>query len=320
MVTSLDSKVLDCDLFTVNGEKEILSKCGITEQIANNILSYVDVHKSMWNQELKANSQQSLYQRSDLTNLPFSIQYWMDGEWLVHTRTEINRGASKKALYSVNLCDQCFFARLKPCGYSLEAQTKLINESQDIEAFAGKQGVIQNHRTSYYPSHKYPGETRFEIIQDYFQGNLDILWKMKLTTEEINLVTIDLIKGLAAIHEKGFIHRDLKDANILAMIDLKTKKVQKVVICDLGEMKSVKNDYSLEELDEEQRKEVNKILGLITKLHRSQDKPSPSFISKLKWIPDDPIFTDKGMKPRPASTAQEALKEILAYYNQNHSE
>lgn len=90
-------------------------------------------------------------------------------------------------------------------------------------------------------------KTHVEIAMDLYQNNLRTIIETNRCNEaQIKIVMIQILKGLANIHSRGFIHRDIKPDNILI-----NTTDGKVAIGDFGLMRmdqSQKNeDFSMTE-------------------------------------------------------------------------
>src|SRR5262249_22136483 len=61
------------------------------------------------------------------------------------------------------------------------------------------------------------GESRPYLVMDYFEGGRlgECARERPLTVEDLAAVAAQVAGGLAAAHEKGILHRDVKPANLL---------------------------------------------------------------------------------------------------------
>lgn len=77
----------------------------------------------------------------------------------------------------------------------------------------------------------------YALMQFYKDGNLSHTIKNGLTDVQKEAVSIDLLKGIAHLHQYNIVHRDLKPGNILVV-----KRDQKIipVITDFGLSKQTK--------------------------------------------------------------------------------
>lgn len=291
----------------------ILNNLEIKKEDISLINEYVTKNKDSWDVQLQfSKKEDSLFLRSKETGLSFSLQYWKDGEWVVHSKMSKGNGGEKKLLVSVDLVNKFIFARMKPL-YSSMGYENIIRESKIIDTFSGMRGIIQNYRTSYYQS-KNNDKVKFEILQELQEGTFDLLENRSLSKEERVLIMKNLMSGLAVIHEKGLIHADIKPKNILFQIDSETNQVVDAVLCDFGSTtdgKSFLPPFTSETLEQNQRSEVNRLLGLFRNLHRSQKIEIPEFIDKLSEIPNLPFLKEMGIMPRASASAKEVL-EILS--------
>jgi serine/threonine protein kinase len=294
---------------------------GLDEDSFAQITDYVIENKHIWHKKLKKNKDDSIYIRRCEDALPFSLEFWRDGEWMVHTQEIIDRGDNKKITISVNPEHQRIFARIRPLRFDCELRSSIVEEAEKIAVFQGKEGVIQNHRTSVY-KRRASNEWNFAMFQDLYSGSLNNLLTRTMTQEELHLITMDLLRGLAAIHEKGFLHEDLKPANILVQIDSQTGLIVKAVLCDLGCAAQIQNScpHLSDELINWQRSEVTRLLEIISTLYSDREMQVPPLIEELIGDPDLRVSKEQGLRPRPAATAKEALLALqMQHLDQQNS-
>ena len=78
------------------------------------------------------------------------------------------------------------------------------------------------------------------IIMEYMSlGNLNSVlrdndWRMKLDLKDRVMLALDIAGGLAYIHSKGFMHRDVKLHNILVSKDNSNSSILIAKLCDFG--------------------------------------------------------------------------------------
>lgn len=281
---------------------QVQSICQLTlkKEAVDLIYSYIMSQKPVWDHELGLSKKASIFVRHAESGLPFSIQYWKNGECLVYTKKVIGQGQFKKATLSMDLINKCLFVRLKWLNDSFTNPKDVIQEVSITDSFLGKKGIIQIHHSSYYPSKKNTNKMKFHIIQHLYSGTFDILWLRTLSTLEVKTMMDDLMHGLAAIHEKCLIHNDLKPSNILIQIDEKTNRVVSAVLSDLGLVTNI-DDYSLKEVLKEQAFEVKYLLKLFRKLLSSHNMVIPNFIDNFSLESNNSEFIT------PAKKALEAI-------------
>jgi serine/threonine protein kinase len=292
-----------------------INSIDIQKKDAECFFNYVKANKDSWDQQLTTNQQSSIFLRKRETGLPFSIQYWKDGAWVIHSKKLKDSGGNKKVLISADIINERLFARIKPLYSSPAGRENVISESKLIDSFSNINGIIQNYRSSEHLSKNDAKGMKFEILQELYEGTFDILEKISLSKEEIKMLMIDLMSGLAEIHERGLIHDDLKPKNILIQVD-SNGKFMRAVLCDLGGTTDGKNfepPFDKEKLKEAQGKEVDRLIGLFRGLHRSKNMDFPYFIDELSSIPDLPFIRDLGISPKPSVTAREALEALSLY-------
>lgn len=288
-----------------------MRELGLVSNTRKSIQSYVSKHKTEWDKELKTDQKISKFIRPQESQLPYSIEYWNDKTYLVHTNICHATGGNKKIMYSVDIKKEIVYARDKPLKKS--GKKKLVQEARKIDSFKGSRGLIQNTRSSSYLS-KDKNEEKFHMIQELYSGTFDSLILRKLSDKELKIVALDLIHGLAAIHGKGLLHNDLKGANIL--FQLKKNTVIKSLFCDLGETSDGSDSATKISLKKEQSKEVILLLGMIQSLYRSQGKPCPKVIEDMVAIPNMEGVRRLGLKPAGLS-AEEALLNLESYYKKH---
>jgi serine/threonine protein kinase len=104
------------------------------------------------------------------------------------------------------------------------------HEAEAMHALNNLYGVIPSvtEMTHMDPT---TGETIYTIVTPlYNKGSLQsLLEETSLTFEEKLAIAFDLSAGLAAIHQNGFVHRDLGARNYFVNIDKETRRIDAVV-------------------------------------------------------------------------------------------
>ncbi len=265
-----------------NNKYNFFDLIGLNEESCAQITDYVIENQHLWHKKLKKSNEDSIFIRRGEDDLPLSLQFWRDGEWMVHAKEIVSNGNNKKISISGDPINVKIYARVRPLHFDPALRLSVVEEAEKIAAFQGKEGIIQNHKTSTYPR-RGSTEWNFEMFQDFYSGSLDILEGRDLTRDELHRISIDLMRGLAAIHEKRFLHEDLKSANILVLIDSLTGLVVKAVLCDLGcttDTQNFCNPHSSDKLLNLQRNEVNRLLEIISGLYADREL-SPLHASKI---------------------------------------
>lgn len=122
------------------------------------------------------------------------------------------------------------------------------------------------------------------MIQKLYQSDLQKMLdypKAPFSSEDLEVIMIDLIHGLKAIHERGLIHDDLKRQNILVEWDVHTNRVIEAVICDLGMVRDCALEYTVQEKEEYQNSEVKCLLRLFVNMYTRQNVRIPIFLEEL---------------------------------------
>lgn len=267
------------------------------------IFSYVEDHKAKW---LSTVTEDSIFIRKDKSKLPFSLEFWKDGTWLIHTKEIKDCGSNKKVLISVDLIKKCFYARLKPKFSDSQNEQNVRDEALKIKLFEGCRGVIQICRLSDYESED-GLRKKCALIEGLYDVTFNKLYKMQLSLEEITKIALDLMTGLASIHQKGFIHRDLKEKNIVVKLD-QNEKVVEAVICDLGCLSDGKEfdpPLTKDEIIQAQSKEVGYLMALFQNLYCSHQHKFPEQLEE---------FVSFNGQIKKSINPQEILELINSFY------
>lgn len=286
-----------------------LGRIGISKETILSINHYVKKHQGNWDQELLTDKKISKFIRHRDSGLPFSIEYLNNGSIIGHTKNLHAHGQNKNIFLSGDINKGILYARAKPI--TSGGKTKVEKEAAAINSFSGCRGIIQNMHASYYLDKAQSAE-KFHYLQELFAGTFDELMQKQLTNEELELVVLDLINGLAAIHSKGLVHDDIKAANIIYQLN-DSGKVSKCVLCDLGEITDASNwlpgGFSLIEA---QHSEVDQLLNMLGRLYRAQGQTVPAIFRELKTMHEENPWD---LPPRDAASASDAAISLKSYFD-----
>lgn len=146
---------------------------------------------------------------------------------LRHSIAEFNL-AAKRFLREIQLCksiDNPHVVKIFDHGILSENHTERLDIDDDH---------IDDTDTPYYVMELLKGKT----IEDYLQQ------RTKFTFAEVRNIMIDALDGLAAVHDKNIVHRDMKPANINVDVseDIAENKIYDVKVLDFGIAKVVGED------------------------------------------------------------------------------
>lgn len=153
-----------------------------------------------------------------------------------HGIDEIGRGVkkvvTKSILYDVENPE--FVAR---CSSSL----KMYDEMTALQYMQGSKGIVKLLGLSEKPGKN--GVTVYSMMCKLYEGGTlsqAFKEKRKFSFKQKLTIARDLLEGLAAIHSKGLVHRDLTARNILLDVDNSGKRVRyDAVIGDFGRIKHI---------------------------------------------------------------------------------
>ncbi len=263
----------------------------LTDAARSSIISYVTKNQEQWDKELTASTKDSRFIRRSKSDLHFSIEYWKDKTTLVYTKTPFAWGKYKRVSYAYDVRTGVPYARVRSGNVQ-----DLKKEAKLIDLFHKTKGVIQNLRRSSYLDKKNKYE-KFHLIQELYTFTLRSFRMSELNDAGWKTVILNLMGGLAAIHEKGVAHSDIHPDNLL--IKMEEGVVKKAVICDFGRATTDTWDFM-------RSKEVGHLLGDIFMWKcKIQEKDCPEFIKEL---------VGKSYIPRYMVTSKDALNKLKAYY------
>ncbi|KAL0217518.1 hypothetical protein RCL1_008099 [Eukaryota sp. TZLM3-RCL] len=155
---------------------------------------------------------------------------------------------------NVNLSD---FTRVRALSFGSFGSTSVYKNSQG-NLFCIKE--VQSPATSSEPDilrhdlehpflvqlyHIFLSNRKLFVCMEFCEGgSLEELLSSRnlvLQKDDIWFILTQLVFGLAYLHEKQFIHRDIKAANIVLVSKTRPYRVK---ICDFGVSKNVENDYA----------------------------------------------------------------------------
>jgi len=187
------------------------------------------------------------YYKKKNTGLPFSfVVDYTSKEYTILLKKESRlqaQGVDKKVRHAVNI--QKLGQEQKESKLTLFVQAITRNDVKQIpkteldyyKEFKGQRGIVQIHSTFNYLSTK-KGQVRrfyFQVAHgsDFEHFNVRENKENRLSNKNLMAACEDIGYGLQAIHNKGFVHRDIKLGNLLIS---ETKDGVKACICDLGSM------------------------------------------------------------------------------------
>lgn len=305
-ISRLESQIQNISKTIPDIDKSKLSKDKIIQ-----IYSYVTANKESWNQLLNQKQTESLFLRKGSTHLPYSIEYWKNGQCFFYTDVLIGQGMHKNVFLAAELTSQSLVARVKPFSNKEDLQD-IIQEGNFLNSFVGSKGIVNAYGNSYYPSKKNSALMKYHMLQTLYECDLEYFLKNKIQLEEDDLKKMisDLLMGLAAIHNKGLLHEDLKPKNILIKFDRVTNKISEAALCDLGMTSSGHYYKSSEEKETAQKWEVYFILRRIQVYAKIYEIEIPQFIHQ---------FIDN-LNEQCLVSAEKALEKLEAWVPFNSSE
>lgn len=152
-------------------------------------------------------------------------------EWIGKLSTggkEVGRGSFGAVYLAEIRCNQVTVAAKE-----LQAAKDVV----DQEAALLKYFSFSPNFVSYYAHATRSQKTSFILMEPAMGGTFAEALKRGPGTESIKMLLVDIIEGVAQMHERGVVHRDLKPANVLVsgLCDIPGKQPCRAKVGDLGE-------------------------------------------------------------------------------------
>lgn len=159
-----------------------------------------------------------------------------------HGIDEVGRGVkkvvTKSILYDVENPE--FVAR---CSSS----SNMYEEMTALQYMQGSKGIVKLYGCSQRPAQD--GSTVYSMFCKLYEGGTlskAFKEKRKFSYKQKLSIARDLLEGLAALHSKGLVHRDLTTRNILLDVDNSGKRVRyDAVIGDFGRIKHIESAHGI---------------------------------------------------------------------------
>lgn len=181
--------------------------------------------------QVQAKEEHSFLSKKVFKHLPGSTFVDAQGNATVMQPGILGRGAEKVVKLVKNLATGQQFASATITLSDEWVKKDAAHEVQLVQMFEGVEGVVQMHKVVYYKGYsKREGklvEKQAMWMTYYADGTLESLVKRSVDEAQakgedarkkemqVASYAVDILKGLANIHEKGVIHKDIKPANIL---------------------------------------------------------------------------------------------------------
>jgi hypothetical protein len=185
--------------------------------------------------------------------LPRAVQIDADGSIFIHFNKSkqndrvIGEGSFKKVRFAIKLNDMHVYAVAK---VKVTTQQQLVAQQEEgrfLKLLKGLDGVSQIEKEVLVKGKN--GQDKLLMIQPYYNSG-DLFTNIcgrSLTPKEKLKITLDLLKGLASIHSKDIIHRDIKPQNVFL-----SKNEQ-------GELSAFMGDFGLSTINTDDAKKAKHV-------------------------------------------------------------
>jgi len=203
---------------------------GVSKEEIAQMKSIFERSKNAWKQNLATeNSDSSLYLEASEIGSPFSLQYFKTGMVLIHTEFPLGSGHTKVARLCIELLKGENFVALS---LYYESQPLMVLKKEMVfSRWDQCRGLVPPFAHCYNLHWK----REFLFVRHYTMDLASFLkYPQHITEESLKVITLDLLYGLKTMHDAGVAHCDLKEKNILILLNAQGG-VQRAGICDFGE-------------------------------------------------------------------------------------
>lgn len=246
-------------------EKKLFKLLKDQELVYTSLVQLLHTQFETWEKLVVKNGRGFLF--TDPARIPFSAIYTTNGDFYIILEVIghlLGYGFGKVACRSIHLQSGQIFALIKPHSEypeildqgerkeKIEKNFLLTwRESDILKHFLGKLGILQIRERLAFRTKEFP---ELYLIEDYFadgdlEKHLKNLFAKKtppLSFQENFQMGFQLLTALKSIHEKGYIHFDIKPENIL--LDFHTYPNFMVTIADFNTAKAYNEQLSYSNL------------------------------------------------------------------------